>query len=119
MSFLGNIVWFIFGGFILGFAWLITGLLWCVSIVGIPVGIQCFKIASIAFCPFGKNLTNKGRASSLILNLLWIIFGGVELSAISCVIGLLLSITVIGIPFGKQFFKLALIALMPFGTKIR
>lgn len=119
MSFLGNIIWFIFGGCILGCAWLITGMLWCISIVGIPIGIQCFKIALIAFCPFGKDLTNNGKASSFILNVLWIVFGGIELSAVSVAIGIVFCVTVVGIPFGIQFFKLAIIGLMPFGTRIR
>lgn len=116
MSFLGNIIWFIFGGFILGFCWLIAGILWCCSIVGIPVGLQCFKISGIAFLPFGKTLSNNCHFSSLLLNILWIIFGGIELAVTSFVVGIIFCITIIGIPFGKQFFKLGTMALMPFGT---
>lgn len=118
MGCLGNIIWFIFGGFILGFGWLITGILWCITIVGIPVGLQCFKIAVVAFSPFGRDIRNNGKASSFLLNILWIIFGGIELAIVSAIFGVLFSITIIGIPFGKQFFKLAQVALMPFGTTV-
>lgn len=118
MGCLENILWFIFGGFLLGMGWFVTGLLWCLTIVGIPVGVQCFKIGLIAMCPFGQNLDNDGKASSFILNILWIVFGGLELSVFSFVMGILCCITIIGIPFGKQFFKLAKIAMMPFGTSI-
>lgn len=118
MSFLGNVIWFLLGGFILGLGWLVAGLLWCCTIVGIPIGKQCFKIAAVAFCPFGKNIRSGTSPVSLLLNILWIVFGGIELAVTSAIFGVLFCCTIIGIPFGKQFFKLAVIALMPFGAKI-
>lgn len=119
MSFLGNVLWFIFGGFLSGLSWLLAGCLWCITIVGIPVGIQCFKIASLSFCPFGKEVIYRGGAFSLLLNIVWIIFSGLPLAAEHLGFGILLCISVVGIPFGLQQFKLAKLALMPFGTEIR
>lgn len=98
---------------------MIAGLLWCVTIVGIPVGMQCFKLASISFNPFGKEVENEGGCFSFLLNLVWFLVSGIELAFINFVIGCLLCITIVGIPFGKQFFKIAKVALMPFGTTVR
>jgi len=119
MSFLGNVIWFIFGGFILSLCWLVFGLLWCITIVGIPVGMQCFKFAALTFCPFGKDIEYGGGTGSLLLNILWLIFGGLEIAATSAVLGLLYCITIVGIPFGLQYFKIAKLALLPFGASIR
>jgi len=118
MSFLGNLLWFIFGGFLQGLGWFATGILWCITIVGIPIGVQCFKFASLSFFPFGKEVVYSDSATSLLLNILWLLFGGIALAMTSVVTGLLLCITIIGIPFGKQCFKLAKLALMPFGATI-
>jgi uncharacterized membrane protein YccF (DUF307 family) len=118
MGCLGNLLWFIFSGLWQGLSWLVTGLVWCVTIVGIPVGLQCFKLASLSFFPFGKEVVYEGGAVSLILNILWLIFGGIELACIAALNGLLLCITIIGMPFGLQCFKLAKLALMPFGAVI-
>ncbi len=118
MGCLGNLLWFIFGGFIAGLGWCIVGLLWCITIVGIPVGVQCFKMAGLSFMPFGKDVTCGGGTVSLLLNVLWLIFGGLELAAGFCVIGAILCITIIGIPFGLQMLKLAKLALMPFGAEV-
>ena len=118
MSCLGNIIWFIFGGLILGLSWAVVGVIWCITIVGIPIGTQCFKFASLAFWPFGKQVFYSGGAGSLLLNILWMVFGGLELAAESALIGLLLCVTIIGIPFGRQCFKIAKLALMPFGASI-
>ena len=115
MSFIGNLIWFLLGGFILGLGWIIAGILWCITIIGIPLGIQCFKIAGVAMFPFGRKVVNNGSAMSLLLNILWICISGVELAVCHLVIGLLFCITIIGIPFGRQHFKLAQVALMPIG----
>lgn len=119
MGCLGNILWFIFGGCISGLSWLLAGCLWCVTIVGIPVGIQCFKIAGLSFFPFGKEVVYGGGAGSLILNMIWILASGLILALESVILGCLLCVTVVGIPFGLQHFKLAKLALMPFGAMIR
>lgn len=118
MGCLGNIIWFIFGGFLTGIGWLLAGLLWCITIVGIPIGVQCFKIAGVAFFPFGKKISYGGGGASLIANILWIIISGIPLAIESAICGCLFCITIVGIPFGLQFFKLAKVALMPFGTKV-
>jgi len=108
------------GGLILGLSWTITGLLWCITIVGIPVGMQCFEIGKLYFWTFGKEISyGKMGATSAILNILWIIFGGIELAAASALVGAIFCITIVFIPFGVQCFKLAMLALMPFGAEIR
>ena len=115
MGCLGNLLWFIFGGFISGLSWTLTGCLWCITIIGIPVGMQCFKFAALSFFPFGKEVRYGGGAGSFLLNL---IVSGLPLAIESALIGVVLCITVIGIPFGLQQFKLAKLALMPFGSEV-
>lgn len=119
MSILGNILWFIFGGFISGLGWILAGVLWCISIIGIPYGIQCFKFASLAFAPFGKEVEYGGGTISFIANVIWIIFFGLPMALENLLIGILWCITIVGIPFGKQFFKIAKLSLAPFGTDIK
>jgi len=118
MSCLGNIIWFIFGGFWQWLGWMAIGLLWCVTIIGIPVGVQCFKIAGLAAFPFGKRVESGGGAGSCLLNVLWLVFGGFPIALGSFLNGLLFCVTIIGIPFGIQCFKLGQLALMPFGARI-
>ena len=96
----------------------IAGLLWCLTVVGIPIGLQCFKLSSISLNPFGKEVIDEGGAASLLLNILWILFSGIELAIVNAVIGCILCITVVGVPFGLQFFKIARVALMPFGARV-
>jgi uncharacterized membrane protein YccF (DUF307 family) len=119
MGCIGNFFWFLFGGLILGLSWLVVGLLWCITIVGIPVGLQCFKFAGLAFFPFGKEVVFGGGPVSLLLNILWLIFGGFELAMVAAGVGLLFCITIIGIPFGLQCFKIAKLALLPFGASVQ
>ena len=114
MGCLGNLLWFIFGGCISGLSWCLAGCLWCITIIGIPVGLQCFKFASLSFFPFGKEVSY----GSLILNIIWLVVSGLPLALEHLVFGVALCITVIGIPFGLQQFKLAKLALMPFGAEI-
>lgn len=119
MTTLGNILWFVFGGFFTGITWYLLGLLWCVSIIGIPIGLQCFKFGTLAFFPFGKNIVyrNSGAASTL-LNIIWLLLAGLWLAIGFFVWGLFLCVTIIGIPFGKQYFKFARLALSPFGAEV-
>lgn len=117
MKFLGNIVWFIFVGIFSFVAWALAGLLWCITIIGIPFGIQCFKIASFTLFPFGKNVRTNFD-SHPIANVIWIILFGWEIALGYAIIGIILSITIIGIPFGKQCFKLVSLSLLPFGSNI-
>ncbi|NLO10659.1 MAG: YccF domain-containing protein [Clostridiales bacterium] len=119
MGCLGNILWFIFGGFISGLTWLLASLLWCITIIGIPIGMQCFKFAGLCFFPFGKEVVYGGGAGSLILNIFWIVITGIPLAIESAIFGALCCMTIIGIPFGLQHFKIAKLALMPFGASIR
>ena len=119
MGCLGNLIWFICGGFFMGMGWLLAGLLWCISIVGIPIGIQCFKFASLAFFPFGKEIEYGGGAMSLLLNIIWIVVSGLPLAIEAAFIGFIFCITIVGIPLGLQCFKIAKLALMPFGATIR
>lgn len=118
MKVLLNILWFVLGGFISFISWGFFGVLWSMTIVGIPVGRQCFKIAKLGAAPFGKEIEFSSSGGSLLLNILWIVFGGLALAIEEVVMGLILSITIIGIPFGLQHFKQAKLALLPFGAKI-
>ena len=118
MSSLGNLIWFIFGGFIGGLSWCLAGCLWCITIVGIPIGTQCFKLAALSFFPFGKEVRYGGGAGSFLLNILWLIFSGLPLALEHFSFGIVLCVTIIGIPFGLQQFKLAKLALMPFGAEV-
>lgn len=118
MSCLGNLLWFIFGGFISGLSWALAGCLWCITIVGVPYGIQCFKFASMSFFPFGKEIIYGGGTVSFLVNIIWILVSGIPLALEHVTFGCLLCITVIGIPFGLQHFKLAKLALMLFGASI-
>lgn len=118
MGCLGNILWFIFCGFWQGLSWTIAGLFWCITIVGIPIGMQCFKLASLVFFPFGKDVIYGGGAISLIANIFWIIISGIPLALASVLNGVILCCTIIGIPFGLQCFKFAKLSLMPFGAVV-
>ena len=87
-------------------------------IIGIPIGLQCFKFAGLAFFPFGKEVVYGGGAVSLIANIIWLIVSGIPMAVGNAVAGLICCITIIGIPFGKQFFKIAKLSLMPFGAEV-
>ena len=118
MGCLGNVLWFIFGGAFSGLCWCLAGILWCVTVVGIPVGVQCFKFATLSFFPFGKEVAYGGGAGSFLLNVIWLLVSGLPLALEHLAIGALLCVTIVGIPFGLQQFKLAKLALMPFGAEI-
>ena len=118
MRILLNILWIVCGGFFSALGWVLAGCLWCMSIIGIPVGLQCFKLASISLNPFGKEICYAGGAVSFLLNVVWFLISGLELALVNFLLGLILCITIVGIPFGKQFFKIAKLALAPFGTRV-
>ncbi len=119
VNFLCNVIWFIFAGIWLTLAWALVGVLWCVTIVGIPIGVQCFKVARLALAPFGTEVEYGGHFGSLLLNVLWIVFGGLELCIVALVAGAVCCITIVGIPAGIQSFKFAKLTLMPFGSSVR
>lgn len=121
MKVLGNIIWVLFGGFFLALGYFISGLLLCITIIGIPFGIQIFKVAGLAIWPFGREVRNKEQGTgcvSTFMNVIWILIGGIWLALEHVILGIIFCITIIGIPFGKQHFKLAAIALTPFGREI-
>jgi uncharacterized membrane protein YccF (DUF307 family) len=121
MSLLGNIIWFIFGGLLLGIGYLFGGMVLCLTIVGIPFGLQIMKLGLFAMWPFGGEVVPGNNASGclpLLLNVLWIICGGIEVALTHLALGIVFSITIVGIPFGMQHFKLMMLALMPFGHEV-
>ncbi|MGL4772680.1 MAG: YccF domain-containing protein [Clostridium sp.] len=119
MSCLGNIVWMIFGGIFNAIGWFFWGCLWSITIIGIPVGKQCFKMARLQLAPFGKEIvTENDGAVNLLLNILWLIFGGFAMCIANLISALLLCLTIIGIPFAVQCVKMAKLSLMPFGKRI-
>lgn len=117
MNLLGNLLWLIFGGLVSALSWFLAGLLCCLTIVGIPVGLQCFKIAALSLSPFGKEVVYEGGAVSLLTNILWLIVG-IPLALEHFAMGIVMCCTVIGIPFGLQYFKLAKLSFLPFGAVI-
>lgn len=121
MSCLMNLLWLLFGGFLTAFEYLIASLLMMITIVGIPFGVQTLKLAGLALWPFGKQVRSGNRSSGclyVLMNLLWILLGGIWICLSHLFFGALLCITIVGIPFGLQHFKLAAVALTPFGKDI-
>lgn len=118
MRFLGNLLWCLCGGLFSALSWTVAGLFWCITIVGIPVGMQCFKFANLSLFPFGKEILYAGGAPSLLFNLLWLLLSGLPLAISHAIWGCVLCLTIVGIPFGLQFFKIARLALFPFGSRV-
>lgn len=121
MRIIGNILWLIFGGIITALEYFISSLLLIITIIGIPFGIQTFKLGILALWPFGKTTIQSQRSSGclyILFNIIWIFIGGIWIALSHIIFGLLLYITIIGIPFGNQHFKLASLALTPFGRDI-
>ena len=120
MKLLGNLLWIVFGGLLIAIEYFIASLILMITIIGIPFGIQTLKLASLAFWPFGKDTELNSRPSGLstVMNVIWILIGGVWISLSHIILGILLGITIVGIPFAKQHFKLASLALTPFGRTI-
>lgn len=121
MRILGNLIWLLFGGLITALEYLISSMILCITIIGIPFGLQTLKLAELALWPFGKEIRNKKMAVgclSTLMNVLWLLCGGIWICLSHLAFGLLLCITVIGIPFGIQHFKLAALALTPFGREV-
>lgn len=117
MKVIGNILWLVFTGIWEALAWFFLGILWCITIIGIPFGKQCFKFASVAIWPMGKGV-DLDFGEHPIANIIWLIFGGIELAISFAIVGIIWCITIIGIPFGKQCFKLCKLALAPFGADV-
>ncbi|RFM30321.1 YccF domain-containing protein [Deminuibacter soli] len=122
MKILGNLIWLIFGGLWSALGYVVGGLVLCITIIGIPFGLQCFKIAGLVLWPFGKKVvtTNgSGGCLSLLFNIIWLFCGGFYTAIIHLLFAFLLAITIIGIPFAMQHLKLVELSLMPFGKDIR
>jgi uncharacterized membrane protein YccF (DUF307 family) len=121
MNLLGNLIWLIFGGIIIAIEYFIGSLILMITIVGIPFGLQTLKMASLSLWPFGRETRVHGRAGGclyILMNLIWLLTGGLWIAVTHAVFGFILCITIIGIPFGLQHFKLTAIALSPFGRDI-
>ncbi len=121
MNLLGNLIWLIFGGLFAALGYAIGGLILCFTIVGIPFGLQCFKLAVMVLFPFGKKVVTKDSASgcfSIIANIIWLLCGGLLTAVNHLFWGIVLALTIVGIPFARQHFKLIELSMMPFGKTI-
>ena len=116
MKTLGNIIWMIFGGIEWAICLFFAGIIYCCTIIYIPVGLQLFKMAKFVIWPFGKSVVKENVTGfKKFINFFWAIFGGLELALCFCICGLLYCVTIIGIPFGRQYFKLAKFIIAPLG----
>ncbi|MEY3512730.1 MAG: hypothetical protein RL486_1395 [Actinomycetota bacterium] len=120
MKTIGNILWFVLGGIWLSLGYAIGGLVMCITIIGIPFGIQSFKLAGLAFWPFGYTtaMGKSGGCLEVVFNVIWLFLFGWAIFVAHIILGLVLCLTIIGIPFGVQAFKISTLALWPFGRVI-
>ena len=121
MNLIGNIIWIIFGGIVVFIEYMVAGFILCVTIIGIPFGIQCFKIGLLSLMPFGRDVREVPGDSgclSTIFNIIWIVVGGIWIALTHLLFGVLLAITIIGLPFARQHFKLMNLSFTPFGKEI-
>jgi uncharacterized membrane protein YccF (DUF307 family) len=121
MGCLGNILWIIFGGLAVALEYFMAGIALCCTIVGIPFGVQMFKLGMMSLTPFDSHaLTSPSGTGCIysIFNLMWMFTGGLAIAATHLVFGIILCITIIGVPFGMQHFKLMSLALWPFGKQV-
>ncbi len=121
MSILGNIIWLLFGGLFIAIEYFVAGLLLIITIIGIPFGLQSLKLGLFALWPFNSKVVPtaySGGCLNTLFNVIWIVFFGVWIALSHLFWGILLSITIVGIPFGLQHFKMAGLALTPFGKKV-
>lgn len=122
MNLLLNIIWLILGGFVVVLAYFLGGILLCITIIGIPFGIQCFKLTGLALAPFGREIREKeppSGALAVIMNVIWIILPGLELAIFHLFMALVLALTIIGLPLAAQHLKMTRLALIPFGFEVR
>ncbi len=114
----GKFLWFLLFGLITGLLWSLFGVIFCVTLIGIPLGKQCFKISELCFSPFGKAVDTEFHSYSISNFLFLIIGGGFVAAVINYVLGIVLCVTLIGIPFGKQFLKIGRLSWAPFGGRV-
>jgi uncharacterized membrane protein YccF (DUF307 family) len=122
MSPIGNLLFFILGGFVIFAGYVLGGILLCLTIIGIPFGFQCFKLAGGVLAPFGREVRNTeppGGTVAIIMNIIWIILPGLELAIMHLVLAALFGLTIIGLPIARQHLKLLPLALLPFGHVMR
>lgn len=122
MTLLGNILWLIFGGFLSGLGYILGGLLLCLTIVGIPFGLQSMRLGVATFAPFGKEVVEVRQSGSflrLVFDVLWIVLFGWEIAVLHLVHAAILAITLVGIPFAIQHIKLIPLSLLPFERELR
>ena len=122
MSLLGNIAFFVFGGFIIFLGYLLGGIILCLTIIGIPLGFQCFKLAGGVLAPFGREVYETERPATpltIILNIIWIILPGLELAIMHLLLAAFFALTIVGFPLATQHIKLLPLSLLPFGRKMR
>ena len=122
MSILGNIAWLLLGGFCVFIEYAVGGIALCVTIIGIPFGIQCFKLAVLALLPFGRQVQSAPRGTgclSTVMNIIWIVFFGLWIAISHVLWAAVCAITIIGLPFAVQHMKLARLAFTPFGLQVR
>jgi uncharacterized membrane protein YccF (DUF307 family) len=121
MSIILNILWFILGGFLISLVYILGGILLCLTIIGIPFGIQCFKLSVLGMAPFGREIRETeppGGCLSVIMNVIWIILPGLELALIHLFLAAFFAITIIGLPFAAQHLKMTRLAILPFGFRV-
>jgi len=122
MSLIGNLVFFIFGGFVIFLGYVLGGILMCLTIIGIPFGLMCFRLAGSVLAPFGREVVETeppGGALSLIMNIIWIILPGLELAIMHLLLALFFALTIVGFPLAVQHMKMVPMALLPFGHVMR
>lgn len=122
MSLLGNIIWLVFGGLLTGIGYIVGGIAVCLTVIGIPFGLQSIKLGFATFAPFGKEVVEADNANSvlrILFNIVWLVLFGWEIAVAHLVHAAILAITIIGLPFAKQHIKLIPVALFPFGRDLR
>lgn len=118
MTLIGNILWFVLGGFLVAGLYFLGGLMMCVTIIGIPFGIQMIKIAGLALCPFGRDveLMRDSGCLNTVFNILWLVLGWWEIAIVHLALAAVFAITIIGIPFAKAHWRIMKLSMLPFGT---
>lgn len=124
MSLLLNLIWIVLGGFLIWLEYVLGGLLLCLTIVGIPFGLQCFKLAGLGLLPFGRDVHDDPGATTagalgVVMNIIWLLVAGIWSFATHVGLAASFAVTIIGIPFAIQHLKLAVLSLFPFGKVVR
>ena len=112
-----SVLWFLFCGVWMAAFWLLLGIVYSLSYIGLPIGIKCFRMAKLALDPFGKEVHTVSGSGSTMLNIVWLVLGGGLLAGFCGLLGLIMTATYIGAPFGRECFKIAGIALAPMGVE--